>query len=53
MRIKACVDFYGNITMKKSEIWEVENTPVISDLLKIGLIEIVDEGGEKDESERS
>ena len=53
MKIKARVDFYGNVTMKKSEIRDVENTPVISDLLKIGLIEIMDEGGEKDESERS
>lgn len=52
MKIKACVDFYGNLTMKKDEIRDVEKTPVVSDLLKMGLIEIVmDEGGGTDESE--
>ena len=54
MKIRAKADFYGSIKMDKDETREIENDPVISDLLKMGLIEILDEqeGGESDESER-
>lgn len=53
MKIRAKADFYGSIKMDKDETREIENDPVISDLLKMGLIEILDEqeGGESDESE--
>lgn len=53
MKIKANVNFYGSMTMKKGEIRGVENTPVISDLLKMGLITILEEeeSGNKNESE--
>ena len=51
--ISLFVYFYGSIKMDKDETREIENDPVISDLLKMGLIEILDEqeGGESDESE--
>lgn len=53
MKIKACVNFYGSMTMKKDEIRDVEKTPVVSDLLKMGLITILEdeEGGDNKESE--
>lgn len=53
MNIKALTDFYGSMTMKKGEIRDVEKTPVISDLLKMGLVTILEEkeSGDKDESE--
>lgn len=53
MKIKACVNFYGSMTMKKDEIRDVEKTPVVSDLLKMGLITILEEeeGGDDKESE--
>ena len=53
MKIIANDDFYGSIKMDKDETREIENDPVISDLLKMGLIETLDEqeGGESDESE--
>jgi hypothetical protein len=55
MKIRAKADFYGSIKMDKDETREIENDPVISDLLKMGLIETLDEqeGGESDESERN
>ena len=55
MKIRAKADFYGSIKMDKDETRGIENDPVISDLLKMGLIEILDEqeGGESDESERN
>lgn len=43
MKIRAKADFYGSIKMDKDETREIENDPVISDLLKMGLIEILDE----------
>ena len=54
MKVRAKADFYGSIKMDKDETREIENDPVISDLLKMGLIEILDEqeGGGSDESER-
>lgn len=51
MRIKACTDFYGSITMKKGEIRDVEKDPVISDLLKLKLIKIIEKDGDDNESE--
>ena len=53
MKIRAKADFYGSIKMDKDETREIENDPVISDLLKMGLIEILYYlyGGESDESE--
>lgn len=53
MKIRACVDFYGSMTMKKDEIRDVENNPVISDLLSMGVIEILEgqEGGDDKESQ--
>ena len=53
MKIRAKADFYGSIKMDKDETREIENDPVISDLFKICLIEILyeQEGGESDESE--
>lgn len=55
MKVRAKADFYGSIKMDKDETREIENDPVIFDLLKMGLIEILDEqeGGESDESERN
>ena len=41
MKIRAKADFYGSIKMDKDETREIENDPVISDLLKMGLIEIL------------
>lgn len=40
------------MTMRKDEIRDVEKTPVVSDLLKMGLITILEEeGGDNKESE--
>lgn len=41
MKVRAKADFYGSIKMDKDETREIENDPVISDLLKMGLIEIL------------
>ena len=55
MNNRAKADIYGSIKMDKDETREIENDPVISDLLKLGLIEILDEQecGGSDESERN